>query len=354
MAPARTVTFSIAVLQERHAMNTKRVLLSRRRLLTASAAGLASSATGVIPCGFAQPSGKTARILVGFPAGGNADFVARLLANELKGYSSTIIVENRPGASGRVALTGLKSSTADGSTMTLTPAAMIGLFPHIYTSLKYDPFADFIPVTMVCSFPYLISVGPVVPVQVKTIADLFAWCRTNPQLATYGTGGAGTPMHFTGFMLSRSAGFEFTHVPYQGSASTVPDLLGGRIATAIVPIDTPLPHIQSGKLRALATTGPQRSPFLPDVPTIKEVGYPSLEFVDWMGIFLPAKTPVETVGNLTNAVREALKKEELKAAFTEIAYEIATASGADFARLIKSDFERWGPIVKASGYKPED
>jgi tripartite-type tricarboxylate transporter receptor subunit TctC len=272
-------------------MNAKRVLLSRRRLLTASAAGLASSATGVIPCGFAQPSGKTARILVGFPAGGNADFVARLLANELKGYSSTIIVENRAGASGRVALTGLKSSTADGSTMTLTPAAMIGLFPHIYTSLKYDPFADFIPVrtprtitesifcriwlpmcgtfaeitavivrgvlTMVCSFPYLVSVGPVVPVQARTIADLFAWCRTNPQLATYGTGGAGTPMHFTGFMLARSAGFEFTHIPYQGSANTVPDLLGGRIATAIVPIDTPLPHIQSGKLRALATTGPQ-------------------------------------------------------------------------------------------------
>jgi tripartite-type tricarboxylate transporter receptor subunit TctC len=200
----------------------------------------------------------------------------------------------------------------------------------------------------------LVSVGPVVPDQVKTITDFFAWCRANPQLATYGTGGVGTPMHFTGFMLARSAGFEFIHVPYQSSASAVPDLLGGRIASAIVPIDTLLPHIRSGRVRALATTGPKRSPFLPDVPTIKEVGYPSLEFVDWMGVFLPVKTPVETVNNLTSAIREALKKEEIKAAFTEISYEIATASGADFARLIKSDFERWGPIVKASGYKPED
>jgi tripartite-type tricarboxylate transporter receptor subunit TctC len=329
-------------------------MINRRHLLAASAAGLACSATVMVPYGFAQPGDKTARMLVGFPAGGNVDFVARLLANELKSYSSTMIIENRPGAAGRFALDGLKSSAADGSTMTLTPAAMIGLFPHIYKSLKYDPFVDFIPVTMVCSFPYLVTVGPAVPDQVKTITDFFAWCRANPQLATYGTGGVGTPMHFTGFMLARSAGFEFIHVPYQSSTSAVPDLLGGRIAAAIAPIDVPLPNIQSGKLRALTTTGPRRSPFLPYVPTIKEVGYPSLEFVDWMGVFLPAKTPTETVANLNNAVREALKKEEIKAAFARISYEIAAASGSDFARLINSDFERWGPIVKASGYKPED
>ena len=329
-------------------------MINRRSLLAASAVGLACSATDMVPYGFAQPGDKAARMLVGFPAGGNVDFVARLLANELKGYSSTMIIENRPGAAGRFALDGLKSSAADGSTMTLSPAAMIGLFPHIYKSLKYDPFADFIPVTMVCSFPYLVSVGPAVPDRVKTITDFFAWCRANPQLATYGTGGVGTPMHFTGFMLARSAKFEFTHVPYQSSTSAVPDLLAGQIAAGIFPIDVPLPHIQSGKVRALATTGPQRSPFLPDVPTIKEVEYPSLEFVDWMGVFLPAKTPTETVGNLDNAIREALKKEEVKAAFAKISYEIAAIPGAEFAGLIKSDFERWGPIVKASGYKPED
>ena len=325
-------------------------MMNRRHLLAASAAGLACSAAGVMPCGFAQPGGKIARMLGGFPAGGNVDFVARLLVNELKGYSSTTIVENRPGAVGRLALVALKSSTADGSTMVLSPAAMIGLFPHIYKSLKYDSFADFIPVTMVCSFPYLISVGPVVPDQVKTVADFCAWCRANPQSATYGTGGVGTPMHFTGFMLARSAGFEIIHVPCQGSASSVPDLLRGQIAASIAPIDTTLPHIQTGKVRALASTGPQRSPFLPDVPTIKEVGYPSLEFVDWMGVFLPAKTLAETVGSLNNAIREALKKEEIKAAFAQISYEVAAASGADFARLIKSDFERWGPIVQASGF----
>jgi tripartite-type tricarboxylate transporter receptor subunit TctC len=161
-------------------------------------------------------------------------------------------------------------------------------------------------------------------------------------------------MHFTGFMLARSAGFEFVHAPYQSSASAVPDLLGGRIAVLIAPIDATLSYVQSGRVRALATTGPQRSPFLPDVPTIKEVGYPSLEFVDWMGVFLPAKTPAETVGSLNNAIRDGLKKVEIKAAFSQISYEVATASGADFARLIKSDFERWGPIVQTSGFTPLD
>ena len=293
------------------------------------------------------------RILVGFPAGGNTDFVARLLANELKSYSSTVIVENRSGASGRLALDGLKSSAADGLTVTLSPAAMIVLFPHIYKNLKYDALADFVPVTLVCSFPYLLAVGPMVPGHVTTLADFIVWCRANPKLASFGTV-MGTPMHFTGFMLSQLASLKILQVPYQGMAPAVQNLLGGQIAAAVLPIDIPLPQIQSGMLRALATTGPHRSPFLPDVPTIKEAGYPSLEFIDWFGVFVPSKTPAETVSKLNDAIREALKKEEIKATFARISYEIAAGSGSDFARLIKSDIERWGPIVKASGYRPED
>jgi tripartite-type tricarboxylate transporter receptor subunit TctC len=166
---------------------------TRRHLLTAAAASLAFSATGLVPYGFAQLGRKTARILVGFPAGGNVDFLARLLANEMKGYSSTVIVENRPGAGGRLALDGLKVSAADGSTMILTPATTMVLYPHIYKTLRYDAFADFIPVTKVCDFPYLVAVGPRVPVQVKTLADFIAWCRSNPSQATYGTGGLAHP-----------------------------------------------------------------------------------------------------------------------------------------------------------------
>jgi tripartite-type tricarboxylate transporter receptor subunit TctC len=161
-------------------------------------------------------------------------------------------------------------------------------------------------------------------------------------------------MHFTAVMLARTAGFELIHVPYQGAAPAVQDLLGGQIASAILPFDVPLPHFQSGKVRALATTGPQRSPLLPEIPVVKEVGYPSLEFVDWLGVFLPANTPTETVDTLDHAVREVLKKDEAKATFAKISYEIAGASRADFARMIKGDFERWRLIVKASGFTPLD
>ncbi len=206
----------------------------------------------------------------------------------------------------------------------------------------------------ICDFPYLVTVGPMVPDQVKTLADFIAWCRANPKPATYGSPGAGTPLHFTGVMLARAANLELIHIPYLGGPPIVQDLLGGQIAAAILPIDVPLPHIQSGKIRALVTTGPRRSTLLPEVPTVKEAGYPSLEFVDWFGVFLPASTPAETVDNLSNAIREVLKKGEIKAAFTKIAYEIAIVSGTDFARLVKSDFERWGPIVQTSGFTPLD
>jgi tripartite-type tricarboxylate transporter receptor subunit TctC len=329
-------------------------MITRRRFMSGSATGLAFAAMGAASQVPAQVAGRNARMLVGFPPGGSADFVARLLVNELKDYASSIVVENRPGATGRIALDGLRTSAADGSTMVLTPASTIVLYPHIYKALKYDAFQDFIPVSTVCSFPYLISIGPMVPGHVKSLADFIAWCRANPSQATYGTPGPGSPLHFTGVTLARIEGFEFIQVPYQGGAPAVQSLLGGQIAATILPIDSTLPHIQSGKIRALVTTGPQRSTLLPDVPTIKEAGYPALEAIEWFGVFLPARTPAEAVRILAESIRAAMMKNEVKAGLARLSYEVAVASGADFARLIKSDFERWGPIVKASGFAPED
>jgi tripartite-type tricarboxylate transporter receptor subunit TctC len=329
-------------------------MMTRRHLLTTSAAGVAVGAMGVVPVGFAQSGTKTTRILVGFPAGGSVDFVARLLANEIKDYSSAVVVENRSGAGGRVALEALKSSLADGSTMVLTPAATMVVYPQIYNALKYDAFADFTPVTKICDFPYLLVIGPMVPGRVETLVDFIAWCRANPGQATYGTAGAGTPLHFTGVMLARAADFEFTHVPYQGAAPAVQNLLGGQIAAAVVPIHDALPHIQSGHVRALATTGPRRSDLLPEVPTIKEAGYPSLEFLDWVGVFLPARTPTETVDNLDRVIREVLQKEETKVTLTKLSFQVAGDSRAGFAHLIKSEFQRWRSIVRASGFTPLD
>lgn len=330
------------------------MITKRRFLSVAWAGGMTAVAPGLWHQAQSQAVRPSARLVVGFPPGGSVDVVARLLAGEMKSYASTFIVENRPGAGGRVALDGLKASPADGSALALAPASPIVIFPHVYKRLNYDPLQDFIAVTTVCAFPFLLAVGPMVPRRVKTLADFIQWCRDNPRQATYGSSGAGSLPHFIGVSLARAAGFEFVHLPYQGGAPAMQDLLGGQISASVSVFANAFPHIQSGSLRALVTTGPQRSALLPDVPTVREAGYPALEVVEWFGVFVPAKTPADVVDSLGTAIREALRTNEVKAGLARLSFEPAGASPGDFARLVRSDTERWGSIVKASGFTPID
>ena len=265
-------------------------MITRRDLLTVSAAGVAFFAAGLVQRAVAQPLARTAHILTGFTPG-MQDALARLIAGQMNDYAGTIVVEARPGAAGRIAVEAVKTAEADGTVMLFAPLGFMMLFPHVYRTLRYEP-RDFTPVSTVASTPTLLTVGPKVPGDVRTLADFVAWCRANPKQATYGTAGAGTTLHFLGAMLGRTAGFEFLHVPYQGNGS-IQDLLKGEIASAIMPVGSSLGLVRSGDLRALATTGPHRSPFLPAVPTVGEAGYPSLEDLTWYGIFVPAKTPAE-------------------------------------------------------------
>jgi tripartite-type tricarboxylate transporter receptor subunit TctC len=297
---------------------------------------------------------STARILVGFPPGGPSDVIARLVAEQMKAYASSTIVENRPGAGGRVVMDVLKNSAADGSVMVLTPAVAVALYPHVYKSLSYDPQQDFAPVTTISTTSMLFVVGPLVPSSVKTLADFIAWCRSNPNQSSYGSPGAGSPLHFLGVMLSRAANFEYLHVPFQGTAPSIQSLLGSQIASCISPIGPFVPHIRAGTLRALVTTGPQRSPLLPDVPTIAEAGYPALQFAEWFGIFVPARTPAATVETLSSVLRTGLQAKEMQAGLAAQSVDAGGMTPADFARQIKTDFDRWGPIVKASGFTPMD
>ena len=289
----------------------------------------------------------------GIGPGGALDVTARLLTTAMKDYASPFIVENWPGASERIALEAVKSSAADGSTLLLTGSSSVAVVPHVYKKLNFDPLLDFTPVTTVCSFPFLLAVGSMVPAQVKTLTDFISWCRANPRQATYGTVGAGSLHHFIGVALSRAAGFEFVHVPYQGLAA-VQDLLAGRIAATIFPPGPSLPYIQSGELRALLTTGTQRSALLPEVPTARELGYPAIEDDDWFGIFVPAKTPIETVKTLNTAIRAALKTSDVKAGMTKLSLEPSGETQEEFARRVRSEFNRWGPIVEASGFRGEN
>jgi tripartite-type tricarboxylate transporter receptor subunit TctC len=324
---------------------------TRRNFLIVSAAGVAFSAAGPVQQIIAQPRVKTAHILTGFTAG-LPDAVARLLADQMKTYATSIVVEPRPGASGRVAVEAVKAAPPDGSVILFAPTGFLTLFPHTHKTLRYEP-QDFAPVSTVASFAGALTVGPRVPREARTVADFVSWCRANAKDATYGTPGVGTSMHFIGAALGGAAGFEFLHVPYQGRAA-IQDLLKGEIASAIMPIDSSLGLVQSGQLRALATTGSERSRFLPDVPTMVEAGYPLLKDVTWFGFFVPAKTPPNIIEDLNGAIQVALRASEIESSLAKLSVEIDPISMDNFAQLLASESARWKEIVRATGYSPND
>jgi tripartite-type tricarboxylate transporter receptor subunit TctC len=327
-------------------------MLSRRRFVAAAAiAGASIAAPGRT---HSQVVGKLTRMIVGFAPGGSSDVTARLLVEQMRGYASTIIIDNRPGAGGRIAVETAKAGAPDGSVLLLSPASMIVLYPHLYKPLGYDPVQDLIAVTTVCAFPFVLSVGPLVPRDVRTLADFIRWCKANPKLASYGTSGAGSMLHFAGMMLARAANFDFTHVPYKGASPALQDLLGGQVASTVGVLGIALPHIQAGNLRALAMTGATRSSFLPDVPTLTEAGFSGLEITEWQGLFVPARTPPAIVHALNRSVRDALDTAEVKAGLIKLSFEAGGTTPEQFADIVRADIARWEPVVKASGFTPEN
>lgn len=317
------------------------------------------AASGVLSLGLWTPARSqsirsAARILIGVPPGTPLDAMARLLAEQMKGYATSTILDVRPGAGYRLALEAAKNSPPDGSVMVLAPAGPMTLYPHIYKSLNYRPQQDFSPVSTLYTTASILAIGPMVPDSVRTLADFIGWCRSNSKQAAFGTPGGGSPMHFMGVTLARQAGFEFVHVPYQGSAPAIQNVLGGQIASAIGPVGSFVPHVQSGALRGLAISGARRGMVLPNVPTFSEAGYPTLALAEWFGILLPAKTPADVVSELNGVIRTALKSREVATLATNFAMEVAGSSPSEFAQLIKADTDRWAPIVTASGFTPLD
>lgn len=328
-------------------------MLNRRQFVRSGTAAVASLPAGLL----AQTPAlaKPARIVVGFPPGGSADLMARALAQQLAGYAPSVIVDNKPGAGGRIALEALKNAEPDGSTLVITPSSMVALYPHVYKKLSYDPLKDFTPVAMMASFPFVLTVGSLVPAQVKTVAEFLAWCRANPKLAAYASPGNGSTPHFAGVALARAAQMDLTHVAYKGGAPAMNDVLGGQIAANMAVISNALPLLQTGKLRALAITGAVRSPALPEVPTLIESGYRDVLVTEWFGVFLPARAPADLSVRLNAAVRDALGTRAVQEVLAKASFDAAPpASPAEFGRMLKAEIDRWGAIVKASGFTPED
>ena len=325
--------------------------LRRRELLGAGAAMLASAALPAL----AQPRLKMATLTTGFPAGGSLDVTARLLADHLRGkYAETVLVENKAGASGRLAVEHVKAAPADGTSLLVSPSGMMVLFPHIYRNLRYDPLNDFAPVTPLAKFPFVLAISQQVPASVRTLAEFIAWCTDNPKQASFGSPGAGTSAHFSGIMLGRRAGMEFTHAGYRGMAPLVQDLMGGQIASGVLTPADALPLMSSNKLRLLATTGSSRSRFMPEVPTYGELGFADILIEESYSLYAPAALPAEQQAQLVSLSHELLAQAPLQARFAQMGLEVAPQQPAAFKRQLQSLHERWGGIVRASGFTPTD
>jgi len=318
--------------------------IDRRRILALPLLG------SLLPS-LAQAQAKPLRILVGYPPGGAVDVVAREVAEELRGFGYQPIVENRTGAAGRLATEQMLQAPADGSTVVMMPGGNVSIFTHVYPALKYKP-ADLAPIASVCAFNFAFATGPGTPA--RTLAEFVAWAKANPGKASYATPGGGTAMHFMGMMFARQAGIELVHVPYRGGAAAMTDVLGGTVpALATTLPNVVQPHLQ-GKLRILAFSGDAPLPSLPGVPTFKSLGYPELVITETFGFFASTKTPEPVLAALQTAITGAASKPRVVAALEKLEFDSLVLGRSEFAARIQADIARWGPVIKASGYKAED
>jgi tripartite-type tricarboxylate transporter receptor subunit TctC len=316
----------------------------KRRLFAALAA-----ATLAAPGAFAQE--RTLRILVGFPPGGSADVIARLLAEKMRvSLNQNVLVENKPGAAGRVVLGELKRAAPDGQTLVLSPSGALVIAPWLYSNLPYDPIKDFTPVSRIVTFDFAVTAGPGAPQ--GDLKSVLAWMKANPAKASYGTSGAGTVPHFAGLLLSQVAGVPITHVAYRGGAPAAQDLIGGQIPLMVDTASETIEHHKAGKVRILAVTGEQRNRALPDVPTLKELGI-NTSADAFFGLYAPAGTPAEAVNRIDRAVAEALKDPVIQEKIYGFGLVPNHAPAADLATTQQTHLKRWEGPIKASGYKAE-
>lgn len=321
-------------------------MFSRRHCLTYIGA---SAVAGFSPS-LTLAQGKPLKILVGYPAGGAVDVVARQVGEELRAAGYNAIVENRTGAAGQLATEAMLAAPADGTTISMMPGGNVTIFPHVYPKLRYA-MSDLAPLTGVCSFQFGLGVGPGTPA--KTLREFVDWAKANPGKASFGTPGAGTAMHFMGVMFGRKAGIEFQHVPYRGGAAAMTDVLGGTIPSLATTLPNLVTHHRSGKLRILAFSGDRALPSLPGVPTFKEQGYPELQLTEVFAFFASGKTPKAIQLELEAAMTAAARSPRLIAAIEKLEFDSDIRSSADLARHLKDDSERWGPVIKATGYTAE-
>lgn len=326
--------------------------ISLRSLLAATAAAfaLASPALGQDASNYPN---RPIRMICPYGAGGASDIVARAAAHELsRTLGQSVFVENRTGAGATIGFEAFAASPPDGYTLMATASSLHGIAAALYAKqLKYDPNRDVEPIIALAVSNNVLVVHPSVPV--KSVADLVALAKSQPGQLTFVSAGVGTSVHMAGEMFKHMAGVDMTHVTYKSSVQALVDLIAGRVNVMFDNIPSALGHIRAGKLRAIATTGPQRAAILPELPTIAEAGLPGYEAGVWMGLLAPAGTPKAIVAKLNAEGMKAVRSPDFIKRMSDIGNEILGGTPEQMGEKMRGEVKRWGPIVKASGAKPE-
>lgn len=326
-----------------------------RRQAGKALAGLAAAAGSWSLAGPAAAQQGVPRILVGFPAGGSIDVVARRLAESWRGRTGvTTVVEQKVGAGGRIALATLKDAPPDGLTMVLSPSSMLTIYPHVYKRLQYKPATDFIAVTPIALSTCGFMVGPKVPESVKTLRQFAEWTKAQTEPQGYASPAAGAMPHFLGNQFARAAGIALTHVPYRGAAPGLQDLMGGQVASGCFSVGDCLPHIPTGRVRVLGVTDTRRSRFLPDVATFEEQGFTGIHGVESYGLYLPARTPTVQIDRVGELARQAIREPAVVESLAKLGFEPVSSAPDDFSRQLAQERDRWAPVVAASGFSSEE
>ena len=331
-------------------------MLRRRWPLAALAAlvqaTLALSAGSIASAALAQADKPALRILVGFPPGGSADTIARLLSERLPAQlgGQGVMVDNKPGAAGRIAIEALKNSPPDGNTVIIMPSGPVVLFPLVFKKLGYDPVKDLAPISQLAGFQFGIVSGP--KSGVRTVAEMLAKAKADPSTASYGSSGNGTVPHFLGLMIGDAAGIAFQHVPYQGGAPAMNALLGGHIGYNVDVVSEALEQHRAGKVRIIAVAGAQRSQQVPEVPTLREQGV-AMDASAWFAMYGPGSLPAATAQRLSSAVASAMKDPALLARMGAIGLETIASTPEQLATVQRNDLAKWAAPVKASGFQAD-
>jgi tripartite-type tricarboxylate transporter receptor subunit TctC len=321
-----------------------------RRLSTLLLGATALAAISPLPA--LGQTGKKLTILVGFPAGGAVDAVARAMTETLRTAGYTVIIDNKTGAGGRLATDALLAAPADGQTIMLTPGGNLTIYPHIYSKLRYDVQKDLVPLATACEFQFGLAAGPGTPA--KTLKEFLVWAKANPGKASFGTPGAGTGMHFLGVQLAKEAQVEMTHIPYRGGAPAMVDVIGGNLPTLFTTLPNLLQQYKGGKLRILGFSGDKRMAALAEIPTFKEQGFPDLTMSEMFLFVARAQMPPAQQKELASALSAAVRSKEVTQALEKAEFEPLAMEQASITKRLQDETVRWAAVVKSTGYKAED